>query len=623
MLAAQRPYGPDGETQIAFSHLAMGRRIFSLLPEDRYDHQPLQSRDGRLTLVADIRLDNRDELMPALGIQAHDGGQLCDAAILLAGLERWGEGALDRIVGDFAFALWDAPAQRLVLARDFLGHRPLHYHCGRGFFAFASMPRGLHAIPEVPYGPDEQAMAEYAVLLPRGQTRTFFKNIERVQPAHIVTVRRDGLSSRRYWIPQGPSARKRPITEHVEGLRYHLNQATRSSLRGIDGTIATQLSGGLDSSAVTATAAQQLAPSGGKVVAFTAVPRTAFEGPGRRDCVSDEGTLAAATAALYSNIEHVLIEGNNASPLDDLDRIFYFFERPAGGLSNFAWTQQIARAARERGLKIMLGGNLGNATLSYSGRQVLPEMLKSGRLVALIRHALKLISNSELRWHSALTATLEPLMPHWFWELTTRAYRHHRPDVLEYSAIRAEQMRQRELTALARQRHHDFSFQPWSDGFAMRCWILNCNDTGNARKGWLGGWNIDLRDPTSDRRLVEYCLSIPTEAFADGGVLRGLAKHALADRLPQVVLNERRRGYQAADWHKGLTCARADIAAELTRLEDCRPAAELLDIDRLKRLIDNWPTGGWETDEIIAPYRVALLSGIAVGHFLRKASGTN
>jgi asparagine synthase (glutamine-hydrolysing) len=102
-----------------------------------------------------------------------------------------------------------------------------------------------------------------------------------------------------------------------------------------------------------------------------------------------------------------------------------------------------------------------------------------------------------------------------------------------------------------------------------------------------------------------------------------LAKRALADRLPPAVVNEQRKGYQAADWHEGLTAARADVSAELERIADCTPAAQALDIGRMKRLVDNWPTSGWEKDGVILSYRASLLRGISAGHFLRKALGAN
>ena len=147
----------------------------------------------------------------------------------------------------------------------------------------------------------------------------------------------------------------------------------------------------------------------------------------------------------------------------------------------------------------------------------------------------------------------------------------------------------------------------------MRLWVMQRGDTGNINKGTLAGWGIDRRDPMADKRLVEYCLSIPTDQYLSNGVPRSLAKRALADRLPQAVLNERRKGYQAADWHEGLTAARADITAELDRLAVFSPAAKLLDIERMKRLVENWPASGWERDG----RDTAISPGAFTRHFRR------
>src|SRR5262249_34578892 len=144
-------------------------------------------------------LDNRDELSEALRLQ--QARNLCDAAILLAALERWDEACLERLVGDYAFAAWDGAHQRLLLARDPLGNRPLHYHRGNKFFPFASMPKGLHPLPDVPYAPNEERIAEYMALMPEAGTQSFFLGIERVQPGHVVTVTANGLATRRHWEP--------------------------------------------------------------------------------------------------------------------------------------------------------------------------------------------------------------------------------------------------------------------------------------------------------------------------------------------------------------------------------------------------------------------------------------
>ena len=202
MLSVQEVYGPHHGAQWSDGAIALGRRLMRILPEDAFDRQPLVGGEGRFILVADVRLDNRDELTDALRIPASQARTLCDAAILLAAIERWDEACLERLVGDYAFAVWDGARQRLLLARDPLGQRPLHYHRGKKFFAFASMPKGLHALPEVPYAPDEDRIAEYLMLLPETGSQSFFRGIERVEPGHIVTVTGNGLGTRRHWRPK-------------------------------------------------------------------------------------------------------------------------------------------------------------------------------------------------------------------------------------------------------------------------------------------------------------------------------------------------------------------------------------------------------------------------------------
>src|SRR5262245_5725033 len=223
MLAAQSLYGPHHKAQWSDKMVAFGRRLFRVLPEDAFDRQPLIGGGGRYVLVADVRLDNREQLTEALGIPAPQARTLCDAAILLAAVERWDESCLERLVGDYAFAAWDATRRRLLLARDPLGWRPLHYHRGNQFFAFSSMPKGLHALPEVPYGPDEDRIAEFVALIPETGTQSYFLGIERVEPGHVTTVTKDQLVTRRHWQPNRRQIALGRPEEYSEALRELLD----------------------------------------------------------------------------------------------------------------------------------------------------------------------------------------------------------------------------------------------------------------------------------------------------------------------------------------------------------------------------------------------------------------
>jgi len=621
MLAAQAIYGPHAVAQWSDGPFALGRCLFRLVPEDAHDRQPLIGFGGRAVLVADVRLDNRDELIAALAIPLDRACQLCDAAILLAACERWQDDVVDHLVGDYAFALWDQGRRSLTLARDFLGQRPLYYHCGKNFFAFASMPKGLHALAEIPYAADEERAAEFLLLLPPAGTQTFFKHIERVEPGHIVTVTSGGITSRCYWQPSRRTITLANADEYAEAARHHLDQATRARLRGANGIVGAHLSAGFDSGAVAATAARLLAPSGGQVVAFTSVPPPGYgQTPGGR--LSDEGPLAAATAAMHANIEHILVRSGERTPLAQLDRYFFLFEAPMLNLCNMVWLTAINDAARERKLTILLNGACGNLTLSYAGFELLPQLLRKGRLLAVVRQTAAMVANGYGRWRGNLFQAVAPFLPFPLWQL----FQNRRGidiDRTPHSAIRPE--RAMVARSLERTRGGGASrlYRQKADSVGLRVRVLHDPNLGNFQKGLLAGWGLDQRDPTADRRLVEFCLCVPLEQYLAAGEPRALAKRALADRLPRAVLEQRARADQAADWHERLTAGRSEIANEIDRLERCPPAAELLDLPRLRAMVTNWPTGGWQNAEVKMPYRLGLLRGLSVGHFLRKASGAN
>jgi asparagine synthase (glutamine-hydrolysing) len=618
VLQAQRIYAPDPPAVWSGGDFSMGRRLFRLLPEDIYDRGPVIEEAGERVLVADVRIDNRHELCGALGISAAEARMLSDSTVLMRTLERWDEAAVDRIVGDYAFVLWDAKRRRLLLARDYGGARPLHYHSGKGFFAFASMPKGLHALPQVPIAPDQRSVVAFLALIPETGTETFFEGIGKVPAGHVVTVTDAGIRTRRYWEPTPALLRFSRPEEYEEALQEQLDRAVAARLRGAKGGVAAHLSGGLDSSAVAATAARLLAPSGGRVTAYTAVPRQGFSAMTSDSSIEDEGPLAGMTAALYPNIDHVLIHSSGRSPLADRDRWYFLTERPVLNLCNAVWVSDILGRIRE---PILLTASAGNMSFSYDGMALLPQLLRRGRLLKLARLSFQLLRNGS-RVGTVGAQVFGPFLPKKLWEEITKV-RGKGKGLADYTAINPAKLHGGKLASEAASRGLDVSYRPRSDPHELRLWALRRMDEGNYNKGVLGGWGVDMRDPSGDRRLVEFCLSVPPEQFLAGGVPRSLARRAFADRLPQHVVRERRKGYQAADWFEGLGAAREEIGEEVRRLREVPAAAEALDLDRMSSLLKDWPSGDWTSNAVVSQYRLGLLRGASAGHFLRKASGSN
>lgn len=610
--------------------IALGRKLVSTVPEDRYDEQPVLTEDRRYLVVADLRLDDRDGLARELSRRPNDLANLSDAAVAALCLERWHEAAFDRLVGVFAIAAWDRRERRLLLARDFLGARPLFYHQGTRLFGFASMPAGLHALPQVPKGADYEAMVDALALFAPRSPRSPYRDIQRVMPGHYCVVDAKGeVRQTRFWRPNLEPLRLKTHADYVEGLREHLDQAVAAQLRGSGGRVAAHLTAGFDSSAVTTAAARLMQDEAGRITAFTACPREGYAAPGGLRAIADEGPIAAATAALYPNIEHVIVRTTGRSALDEIDRASTLYGGPMFNLCNLVWSDLIHDEAQRRGLKVLLTGTMGNASLSYSGRAALPELFAKGRLSDWLRLARAQRRSRLTHWRGVAWNTVAPWVPGPMFSALQRLSGRGGPDTSRYTALRRDLLRRLYAEAAAAdtgdnlvQQSLDYFERPFQNGQAERLATL-AGDPGPIYKGVLGWWGLDTRDPTADRRLVEFSLRIPTEQFMYGGVPKALIRNALAGRAPPEMLKVGPRGYQAADWHEELTRVRERLKMEVENIALHPETQDLIDVERLQSLVDNWPSDGWGREEVIADYRLSLLRAVSVANFVRRASGAN
>ncbi|HYG46488.1 MAG TPA: asparagine synthase-related protein [Allosphingosinicella sp.] len=607
MIEAQARYGTS-ESAGGIAGLALAARLHPFLPEDRHDAQPLIGGDGRFALVADLRLDNRADLAAALGLDPGELSLMADSALLLLALERWGESALDRILGDFAFAFYDARERRLLLARDPLGQRPLFWHRGDGFVAFSSMPCGIHALGTVARRPDETSLIRYLAGLPRSGPESFFEGVERVEPGHAVTVTPERRAARRYWRPRRRELRLKRFEDYVEAFRSELDSAVARRLRGAGDLVAAHLSAGWDSGATAATAARLLAPAGGRVLAFTHVPSAAAGPVMPFNRFADEGALAAATARLHPNVEHVRLASSGRSPLADLDRYAALFERPVFNLCNHVWLSQIRAAAGAAGARILLSGEIGNWTISAAPNTLLADFLRQGRWLAWSREARFMIRDGRARLRGVAASSFGPWIPGALWS------RLERYSSGPHSSV-TDPLHPRLRDSVAGQRDDGRS----KSYFDQAADALMAMDWGEHRKGILAGWGIDKRDPTADIRLIDFCLSLPLDMLMKDGVRRPLARAALADRVAPAVLAEKRKGYQSADWHVGLSRDRAGVARLVEAMAADETASRLIDVERLRALVREWPDSGWEDPGVMGAYRIGLLKGLTAGHFILAA----
>jgi asparagine synthase (glutamine-hydrolysing) len=217
--------------------------------------QPLVDAARGLAIVFDGRLDNREELIDALGLHDHTAP---DVRLALEACAAWGAAAPSRMLGDFAWVAWEAASRRLLAARDHLGIRPLHYAVVDRTVLCASDLAQVLAHPSVSRAPDLTTVADYLSLDVCNGSATLFRDVRRVPPGHVLVVERDRVSLIEYWqpCPRAP-IRLRGDQEYAAQCREVLTRAVACRLRGRR-PVAALLSGGVDSSSIVTVATRLL-----------------------------------------------------------------------------------------------------------------------------------------------------------------------------------------------------------------------------------------------------------------------------------------------------------------------------------------------------------------------------
>lgn len=622
MQATLAPYGRDAQRQWRRDAAGLLHTLLRCTPEDSFDQQPLAAPGGACVLSFDGRLDNRAELAGRLGLSAAECARMADSDLVLQACLRWDSQAPEYLYGPYALACWSPTRRRLWLARSPMGERPLFWHRQAGFFAFASLPKALFCIPGVPRSLCEERLFDLLALLPMKGPASFYKDVYRVEPGQLLILDGERLETRRFhrFDPEREIRFARD-DDYLEAFREHLERAVASCLRST-GPIASHLSAGFDSSTITALAARQLASREQRLTAYTAVPRAGFDGPVPKDRQGDEGPGAAALAARFGNIDHVLIRPGGASPLDHLQHLTEATDRAVLNPCNSVWAQAINADAVARGCRVLLTGQMGNMSISYNGEPYLASLWRRGRWLRWW-HELRAYKalHPQWRWRGLIARSLAPSLPGPLWALLARRWEQG-PALTDYSAIHPEWMQRMNPTERARAAGWDLSYQPWHDGRRMRIAALERLDGAeHALAANLQG--LDIRDPSADLRLVEFCLAVPDHQYLRDGQTRWLLRRMMAGVLPPEILDNRGKGYQAADWYEGIGRDLPRLREELQRLASNRRVGEVLDLASLRQLLDDWPEDGWASTKTIQHYRLKLLRGLAVGHFVRHVERDN
>lgn len=518
--------GPDGTRTWQDGPVALGHALLATTPESLHEPLPLRDEPTGCVVTADLRLDNREELLAALGL-AQPGRTIGDGELILRAYLAWGEACPLRLLGDFAFALWDPRARRLLAARDHAGLKPLAYaHVPGRVLALASDSRSVTLAGGVPPDIDEGRLLDHIEdhLEPLDAETTWFRAVRRLPPAHLLLADARGVSTRRYWsLEPGEPLRLRDGRAYAEGFREVLDTAVRCRLRAA-GPVGSMLSGGLDSGAVAALAARQLATEGRGPLHAVSILGT------------DDGESRAIRESLtVPGLARLLVEIGDLGPwrADLLDALG-FLDEPGDGDAHLLRAAYLA--ARRAGVRVLLDGVHGDIVLSSTLH--LPRLLRAGRLPEAWRlaSALSRQDASAGRRRAILAEAARDAAPAWARHLSRRlkALGDGRP---RGPLLRPAFAREAGLAARMTRWREANPVRPIGTPGARAERMLTHYEAGyfEAFGRIAAAQGVEARSPFADLRVMDYALRCPLDRMLSGGWPKALLRQALEGVLPDEV----------------------------------------------------------------------------------------
>lgn len=608
-LDAVKIWGPDDHGTFLKGPVAVAHARLGITPESELETSPWIGCEGRLVVAFDGRLDHREDLLDQLGIRGTERN-LPDPELLARSFERWGEDCLDRVEGEFAFVIWNRRENCIFAACESFERRGFFYHFDGRRFAFASVIRGVLALPDVPRRLDEFALACRLDLTPHPSERTLYTGIFRLTGGHSLTIGERGEPRvQRFWtLGAGPEIRLQSPELYVEALRELLDRSVNSALRSRY-PVAAMLSGGLDSTGVAGLAAREYAATGQRLTVVSNVLPPEFDGPTRN---REESGFIAEVLARYPNMDGLQVRGDEAPAIDFNDGWYELHDEPDVDFKSFR-TRALCQVAVDAGARVLLSGYGGDMAASYHGRGYLERLFRAGRWLEMLRQMdLQNAAQGGTRLSRFRREVLRPVMPgvwrRWRDRLQGRADDRLCPIHPEFFQRMNIAEWRREAEAVG---------NPSDLRVPLRRGYNSQVSVGNVRWPLPMTPLLECPQPLMDRRLWEWCQRIPIGEFVRDGRARGLFRDALQDVLPGRIRDRTDKGWFAPDYQQRLAECTEGIRDFLSQ----HPASETMwnyvDRSKVEECLDRLSCRKFDQRSSIR-FQLVLCHGLRIAEFIKQ-----
>lgn len=525
MLDVLRHRGPDGEGLYCDRQLAFGHRRLAILDLSDNGKQPFISRDGRFVITYNGEIFNYKELRSELEMLGYIFHSETDTEVLLYMYEQYGENALDRLNGMFAFAVWDKHRQKLFIGRDRVGIKPLYYAIYKDTLYFASEPKAIFTAG-VPADLNEDAFTELLLFRYIAGEQTTFQHIRRLLPGHYMTVERASVQIHRWWnLPEKIRANRERLPKNPYEWFSETFYSAAQYRTISDVPIGLMLSGGLDSSSLAAA----LHDNGHKDLASFTVT---FDDP-----KYNEGPLAKLVAEQFGfNYHEVALEGDQL--LNTLGEASWLYDEPLVH-QNDAQMLALAHHAKQF-VTVLLSGEGGDELMGgYFRYKPLNHIawLKAASLFS--RQISKLPSKDIVNRFEKLSRYLSD--PRTNSLVLLNVSNIYPIDLAAYGiSVDLEQFEYR--NKVLREAQSLYPKEParqamYLDLFTHMSSVLDRNDRMTM------GASIECRVPFLDYRLLEMIPALPSKCLLPGKKGKKLLINSVGRKLPEQIRSFRKLGF--------------------------------------------------------------------------------
>jgi len=513
------------------NNIGLGHLMRFNTPESVLEKLPFYNSISELCITADARLDNRNDLFALLSIPYTERTTITDSSLIVKTYEKFGQDCVKHIVGDFAFAIWNDKKKQLFCARDQMGVKPFFYYTDNNQFAFASEIKGLLALEGIDKSINELYLyCQIISDLNQPENATPFAKIHSLPPAHSLSINYQGnIQINKYWhIDATQTIEHKNKSDYEEGFCHQLEQAVQCRLRSY-GQVATELSGGMDSSGITGIAANYLRKENKELITISnTVPRH-FEDDEIKYPNSERKYINAVID--FNHINQSLI--TNSDSWDGIEKVVDFFLKAHDGINNWqqVWQLPLWQTAQENNIYTLISGFPGDELVTYRGKYSFLDYLDNGQLLKYIFAKKKYSGFNKL----------EPFIPF------NIRYQIHRMKL----KIKWHNSSFKKAAALYNIPHEAIAaiggfnwlhesrkeeFNSYRHFQKTRFLRLNIPTRMEAetRAGLYFG--VETRFPMADIRLAQYYISLPNYLKYEGPLERTLYRNSIKKYLPNEVM---------------------------------------------------------------------------------------